>query len=168
MRLVALALALSLLQLAALARASTEIVVNEVELTAETVTRLTARYGVEIPAGHYWYDDATGLYGTKGGPTDGRILPGLGLGGPLRADASHGDTGVFVNGREIHHTEYAQLVALFGKVARGRYWLDAAGIGGLEGQPASFDLRALARDRRAPRGSLLSGYFLTGVAVIGP
>jgi len=70
------------------------------------------------------------------------IPPFLGLGGPLSADASKGDTGVFINGREIHRQELNYLQRLFGTVNRGRYWLDDRGLVGHEGEPAEFNLRS--------------------------
>ena len=168
MRLFLLFVVVALLQAAANARADSTIVVNGSPLPHATVIELTTRYSVQVAPGRYWYDPATGLWGMEGGPSAGRLVPGLEMGGPLRADASRGDTGIFVNGREIHRSEHQQLVALFGYVAPGRYWLDASGIGGREGEPASFDLGALAaKAQGGRRESLLSGYFLTGVAVFG-
>ena len=83
-----------------------------------------------------------------GGPSSGRIAPGLAVDGPLRADASGGGggglTGVFMNGREIHPRESLYLRALFGMVVPGRYWLGPTLVGGLEGGPPAFDLHAAA------------------------
>ena len=69
-------------------------------------------------------------------------MAGLPLGGPLQPDASKSDTGVFINNREIHPSELLELMQMFGEVPPGRYWLDANLVGGIEGQPASFDLKA--------------------------
>jgi hypothetical protein len=101
----------------------------------------------------------------EGGPVQGQILAGLALGGPLQSDASHGTTGVFINGRQITFQEVAYLQRLFGAVMPGRYWLDSRGIGGYEGGPPQFDLGAAARTgggsggqggytRRTPFGGL--------------
>jgi hypothetical protein len=76
----------------------------------------------------------------------------LELGGPLRPSASGGNTGVFINGREIHPTELAYLQRVFGYVIPGRYWLDAQGIGGFEGGPAAFNLFAAAAAAGAAGG----------------
>ena len=57
-----------------------------------------------------------------------------------------GDTGVFFNGREIHTDELAELLQMFDEVPPGRYWLGADLVGGIEGQPASFDLNGARRD----------------------
>ncbi len=122
-------------------------VINGQPLSAETLAALGRVYG-PIPAGDYWYDAFSGLWGVTGGPSTGRILPGLALGGPLRPDASGGGdgttSGVFINGREIHPGEHQYLVALFGAVDPGRYWLGPTLVGGIEGGPPLFDLRAAA------------------------
>ena len=55
------------------------------------------------------------------------------------ADASGTGTGVFINGREIHTVEVMRLMEMFGSpIQQGRYWLGADGVGGVEGQAASF------------------------------
>jgi hypothetical protein len=146
------------------------VIVNGKQLTEQQVQGLRQIFGVpkeaSIPPGEYWYDNMSGLWGVRGGPTLGQILPGLDLGGELQADASNGDTGVFINGREIHRQERAYLEGLFGMVNPGRYWLDGWGIGGYEGGPPLFDLRAAAAaagsagggsggyNRRTPFGSI--------------
>ncbi len=101
-----------------------------------------AYYGVELPPGRYWYDGVSGLWGVEGGPSMDQTAAGLPLGGPLQPDASMSDTGVFINGREIHADEVAELLRMFGEVPPGRYWLGADLVGGLEGETASFDLNA--------------------------
>jgi hypothetical protein len=145
------------------------VVVNGTPVSEQEMTNLRRQMGVPatspIPAGEYWYDRTSGLWGKRGGPTLGQILPGLDLGGPLRADASSGDTGVFINGRQIHRDEWAFLQQLYGTVIPGRYWLDASGTGGYEGGPPLFHLgtAAAARggaggqggyNRRTPFGSI--------------
>ena len=119
------------------------ILVNGQELTSEQGQGLMQLYG-PIPAGHYWYDRFSGLWGPAGGPSSGQILPDLDLGGPLQANASGGGTGVFINGRELHPLEVQRLLQLYGSVTPGRYWMNAQLIGGFEGEPASFDLNAAA------------------------
>jgi hypothetical protein len=128
-------------------------VVNGQTLDARTVAALQRSYGVVLP-GSYWYDRVSGLWGPVGGPPAGQLAPGLAL-GRLREDASGGaPTGVFVNGRQIHPQELFQLRQVFGAVVPGRYWLAPSGIGGREGGPPQFDLRAAA-----PRGG---GYIRRG------
>lgn len=147
-----------------------QVYVNGVMVSAEEIQALQQRMGIPttapIPAGRYWYDNVSGLWGMEGGPTAGQLLPNLDLGGPLRAGASGGNTGVFINGREIHPLEAAYLQRLFGYVIPGRYWLNWQGIGGFEGGPPAFNLMAAAQaagsggggyggyTRRTPFGSI--------------
>lgn len=139
------------------AHAQQALVVNGVALDARTVGQLQAVYGAIAP-GRYWYDPVSGLWGRERGPTAGQIAPNLRLGGPLRRDASGGGTGVFVNGRELHPADVAQLQPLFGVINPGRYWLNAQGIGGYDGGPAQFNLPAAA----AQRGGGGRGYNRSG------
>lgn len=123
------------------------VTVNGVPLGDATLTALESAYQTRLPDGRYWYDPVSGLWGVVGGPSTGQILPGLDFGAPLPADASIGTgprTGVFVNGRELHPLEVAALWRAFGSVFPGRYWLAPSGIGGVEGGPPLFDLRAAA------------------------
>ena len=140
MRSIATSICLCLALLGAAPGASTQtygIVVNGVALTEEQIYG----YQIAVPAGRYWYDPVSGLWGAEGGPSAGYIDPGLPLGGPLQADASGTGTGVFINGREIHTIEVMRLMEMFGgPIQQGRYWLGADGVGGVEGQPASFSL----------------------------
>jgi hypothetical protein len=121
--------------------ASGAIIVNGIALTAETVNALQRLYPVAIAPGRYWYDGFSGAYGVEGGPVAGQMLPGLGLGGPLRADASRGTSGVFINGRQLTFGETAHIAqACSTPVVPGRYWVNAQGLGGYEGGPAAFNL----------------------------
>src|SRR5689334_19815558 len=81
-----------------------------------------------LPDGKYWYDNRSGLLGAWGGPAVASLPPGMGLGGPLPANASGGGTGMFVNGRELHRIDVANLG---GPAVPGRFWLDANGNFGL-------------------------------------
>ena len=85
-----------------------------------------------------------------------QIYPGLPLGGPLRADASGGATSVFINGRSIHPSELTYLTNLYGPVPPGRYWLNAAGIGGPEGGPATVNLAQDSAQASGGGGSTIS------------
>ena len=99
-------------------------------------------YGVPIKPGRYWYDMVSGVWGHEDGPSAGQIRPGHRLGGPLRADASQGKTGIFVNGRELHRLD-VQAVQRCMQTIPGRYWVLYNGVGGYEGGPPLFDLNAL-------------------------
>jgi hypothetical protein len=60
------------------------VIVNGQALPAKTVQELEKAYQV---------------------PIAGQMMPGLRLGGALRANASRGDSGVFINGRELTKRE---------------------------------------------------------------
>jgi hypothetical protein len=143
------------------AEAQDRVVVNGAVVSQEQLAQELARFGIAlpgpVPGGIYWYDPYSGLWGQWGGPTEGQLPPGLRLGGELRADASGGGTGVFINGRELHPAEVAYLQQLFGYVLPGRYWLDAQGIGGVEGGPPMFNLAAQVRS--GDNGYLRRGLF---------
>lgn len=117
------------------------VVVNTVALSRETLVALQQLYPVPIQPGRYWYDPMSGAYGVEGGPIAGQMSPGLRLGGPLRADASRGTSRVFINGRQLTVGEKAYIEqACRTAVAPARYWVNAQGLGGFEGRPATFNL----------------------------
>lgn len=147
--------------------------VNEEPLGRAELRALEQMYHTRIPAGRYWYDRVSGACGREGGPALSFLPPGLSLGGPLRADASRGRTGVFVNGRELHELDVLAL-RQFMPVYQGRYWVDAWGNGGYEGGPAFFNLIQIIQASGhasggggGRRGSALSTWDRTGVAVFG-
>jgi hypothetical protein len=101
----------------------------------------------------------------------GQIHPFLDLGGPLKAKASNGTTGVFINGRELHVVDVLRLQQIT-RVIPGRYWCDAYGNIGFEGGPVLVNLWALAAAANARGGGvkregILSTYDKTGAVVIG-
>lgn len=119
----------------------TGIVVNGIALNERTVQALQSVYPVRIAPAKYWYDAVSGAWGPEGGPIAGQMVAGLALGGPLRADASRGTSGVFINGRQITAGEKAYLEQLCRTpVLPARYWVLSNGVGGFEGGPANFDL----------------------------
>ena len=76
----------------------------------------------------------------------GFVIPGIAVGGSLSANASGGNTNVFINGRELHPLDVLGLQQL-GPVLPGRYWVDAQWNCGYEGGPALFNLAFLMRAR---------------------
>jgi hypothetical protein len=120
-----------------------KVVVNGEKISNMQLVQLTLLAGGNtIAPGCYWYDAATGMWGWEGQPSAGDMPVGLEIGGPLRADASAGDTLVFVNGRELSRLE-AQRFGSFGGPSRpGRYWMNAQGVGGRENESASFNIAA--------------------------
>ena len=107
--------------------------INGSVLTPEQIQEFAALYGVQPVPGDYWYDAMSGLYGTMGQQAMGMMMPGHLL-GELPENASNGDTGVFMNGRNLTAVEVNYINLLIGTQALpGRYWLDAFGNCGVEG-----------------------------------
>ncbi len=126
-------------------------VLNGVELRFLERGLLSMALGGQVlPAGCYWYDPMSGMIGREGAAPGGDIPAGLEIGGPLRPDASNGDSNIFLNGREMTRMEVASFRKLGATFTRGRYWMNQQGIGGREGQPAEFQLYAAAAHERAP------------------
>ena len=125
---------------------SRQVVINGVRLSDEQVATLERMYRTHLQDGAYWYDRLCGAWGAQGGPTLGFVQAGLNIGGPLRLDASNGDTGVFINGRQLHRLDVIGLQQL-GPVWPGRYWVDAMGNFGIEGGTMLGNLWLLARQR---------------------
>ena len=126
--------------------------INDAPISTEQVQILEYVYG-PIQSGAYWYDPVSGLWGQRGGPAQGQIDPWLPLGGSLRADASGGNTRVFINGRELHPVDVQRLQQTFGVVPLGRYWMNADGLGGPEGRSATFNLGASSAGGNSTAGS---------------
>ena len=131
------------------------VVVNGQALSADTLRALQQVYPVPMAPGRYWYDRISGAWGREGEPVAGQMIAGLGLGGDLRADASRGTSGVFINGRQVTHGEKAFLEQLCQTpVLPARYWILFNGIGGYEGGPPVFNLGqcpGLASHNSGPR-----------------
>jgi hypothetical protein len=111
------------------------VVVNGVRVSDEALAAVERRLGLRIGEGDFWYDKVCGAWGRRGGPTRGFIPAGLPLGGPLAREASGGNTGVIINGRELHLMDVLGLRRLVPMVLPGRYWVDASGNFGWEGGP---------------------------------
>jgi hypothetical protein len=141
-----LAVALVVTLVSSVAAQQRTVVINRVRLPERDLATIEQRWNTRIPDGNYWYDKYSGAWGVEGGPTAGWIPAGLDLGGPLRADASGGNTGVFINGRELHLLDVAGLMQIT-QVYRGRWWVDAQGNFGAEGGPALGNLRMIAQQR---------------------
>jgi hypothetical protein len=118
-----------------------KVYVNDARLSDDDVAAMEGTYNTKIQNGRYWYDAACGAWGLEGGPCAGFMPAGMTLGGPLMQTASSGDTGVFINGRELHQLDVMELRRL-GPVFAGRYWVDAYGSFGFEGGPMLGNLAA--------------------------
>ena len=117
------------------APAARRLQVNGVVIEEERVRKLEAEQHIVMPRGDFWYDKVSGAWGVAGGPTIGFTTPGVALGGPLKADASRGNTGVFINNRELPLSDVVGLQRLGVPVQRGRWWVDASGNFGVENSP---------------------------------
>jgi hypothetical protein len=137
---------------------STKIFVNQKEASREQLEELKRMYGMAPPAGRYWYDSRSGLYGAWGFEAAGYIRPGH-IFAPLPADASRGNTGVFINGRQINLVEAMFYKQIFGAVYPGRWWLDGnTGNLGMEGNPLPMANIVVALQQAQRSGSQGGGH----------
>ncbi len=89
-----------------------DVVINGKVLTQEQEDEVFRIFG-EIPApGNYWYDPVSGLAGEVGDIASAFLPPNLPF-APIKQNASGGNTGVVVNGREITSVELDFLEQLF-------------------------------------------------------
>ena len=133
--------------------AQTGVFVNGRQFTVQEVQQHQAAYNQPMQQGRYWYDPISGLYGNWGREPVGYIRPGHSYGN-APANASNGNTGIFLNGRQINTAEMVQWQALFKQTIQpGRYWLDgASGNVGAEGNPTpTGNVRAAMQANRAYR-----------------
>lgn len=114
---------------------SGQVVINGRALSQPQIQELINTYGAVAPAGRYWYDTRSGMWGIEGRELMGFLRAGHDF-GPLAANASRGNTGVFINGREINMAEAAYYQRLAGRVYQGHWWIDGRGNVGLDGNPA--------------------------------
>ncbi len=129
-----------------------QIVINGTALNPAQIEEIRKMYGVEPKPGNYWYDARSGLYGVMGYPAFGFMLPGHKF-GTLDSQASRGNTGVFVNGRELPLNEYTVWSYIVGNwIQPGRYWLDGNGNAGYEGSPIPVINLYAAAQQNAYRG----------------
>jgi hypothetical protein len=142
------------------------VVINRVRLSDEQVARIEQTFRTRLLDGAYWYDKMCGAWGVQGGPAAAMLPAGLELGaGPLRADASAGNSGVFINDRQLQLGEVMALQQLLGAVMPGRYWMDGVGNCGYEGNPMPVvNLMQLAAARQmqaagAGMGPMYGGNF---------
>jgi hypothetical protein len=130
-----------------------ELTINGRAISQQQAQTLAA-YGIQAQPGNYWYDPVCGAWGIWGGPTAGFVQAGIPV-PPLPAHASNGQTGVYVNGRNIAYSELQYLQTLAqGPIYPGQYWLDANGYAGAVGGPALINFLQAAQSS----GSVNSWY----------
>ena len=112
--------------------------INSAVITTQRFNELIS-IGFPISDGNkYWYDAKAGLFGLENEGGWQYVRPGLDL-GVVQRNASAGDSGVVINGRELTVEDVEFLTGHIGYALEpGRYWLNFAGVGGLEGGPARF------------------------------
>lgn len=137
--------------------ASGQVIINDQVLSAGQIGEIEKRYGIKPMPGKYWYDTRSGLYGVIGYSAYGFMHPGHQY-GSLKGNASNGNTGVVINGRELPQTEWAVWSYILGYwIQQGRYWLDDKGNAGYEGSPVTLVNLYVAAQQNAYRGKGGSG-----------
>lgn len=136
---------------------ASRVVINGITLTEDQVIEFEERYGLKPIPGEYWYDKKSGLYGVVGYPAYGFMFAGHQYGKLLR-NASNGNTGVLINGREIPQNEWLVWSYILGYwIQPGSYWLDDMGNAGYEGNPVPVVNLFLAGQQNAYSGGGGSG-----------
>ena len=136
---------------------SLKVYINGNKLTQSQIDELIEVYAVPPQEGEYWYDSVSGSYGVWHGQSLGLLLPGHDF-GQLPEDASNGNTGVFINGREINDDDYMFLWAVFGvEPIQGRWWLNYDGNIGVKRDPTPLVNLYLAISQAGGGSSSSSG-----------
>ncbi len=106
---------------------TSDVLINNQTLTPSQLSEFYNLYGVALDKGNYWYDKDSGLIGRMGEGAATLIYPGHNY-GALDPKSSNGNTGVFINQREITEFELQYLMSLFQiQIPAGYYILDSQG-----------------------------------------
>ncbi|XP_044484736.1 uncharacterized protein LOC123210444 [Mangifera indica] len=77
-----------------------------------------------IEPGYYWYDFQAGFWGVLGQPCSGILIPFIEeFNYPMPENCAAGNTGVFVNGRELHQTDLDLLASRGLPIARDKHYI---------------------------------------------
>ncbi|KAG5565968.1 hypothetical protein RHGRI_001781 [Rhododendron griersonianum] len=86
-------------------QSSTHVTING-NLMSDRLLKKAEKLSGPIHPGHYWYDSRAGFWGVMGGPCLGIIPPFIEeFDYPMPENCAGGNTGVFVNGRELHQRD---------------------------------------------------------------
>lgn len=126
-----------------------QVIINGNKLSYAQINELESIYGFKPLPGNYWYDSISGLYGVIGFGAYGFMFAGHNF-GDLDPNASNGNSNVFVNRRHLPQMEWIVWSQLLGyMIEPGRYWLDANGNAGYEGNLTPMENLYLAAQRNA-------------------
>uniref|UniRef100_A0A2N9J399 Uncharacterized protein n=1 Tax=Fagus sylvatica TaxID=28930 RepID=A0A2N9J399_FAGSY len=90
----------------------------------ERVVKKAEKQAGKIQPGKYWYDFRAGFWGTMGGPGQGIIPPFIEeFNYSMPENCAGGNTGVFVNGRELHQKDLDLLSSRGLPTARDRSYI---------------------------------------------
>ncbi|KAI4364697.1 hypothetical protein MLD38_020753 [Melastoma candidum] len=93
-------------------------------LIPDRLTKKAEKLAGPIQAGKYWYDFRAGFWGVMGGPCLGIIPPYIQeFNYPMKEKCAGGDTGVFVNGRELHSKDLDLLATRGLPIDRDRSYI---------------------------------------------
>jgi hypothetical protein len=133
------------------------VIINDVKLSNRQLKELENTYGIKPQPGNYWYDVKSGLYGVVGYPSYGFMFPDHNF-GQLNRNASNGNSGIIVNGRELPQSEWTIWSYMLGYwIQAGSYWLDHNGNAGYEGSSVALVNLFVAAQQNAYRGKGGSG-----------
>ena len=132
-------------------------IINGSVLSDEQIVEFEEIYGATPQPGSYWYDQISGLYGVVGFPAYSFMFAGHDY-GSLDRNASNGDTGVIINGRELPQSEWAVWNQILGYwIQPGSYWFDQYGNAGYEGVPIPLVNLFLAAQHNTYMGNEAGG-----------
>ncbi|XP_004516395.1 uncharacterized protein [Cicer arietinum] len=96
---------------------------------SDRIVKKAEKIAGPIQPGNYWYDSRAGFWGTMGGPCLGVIPPFIEeFNYPIPDKCAGGNTGVFVNGRELHQKDLELLARRgFPNDGNGSYILEISG-----------------------------------------